>query len=169
MAAAVPRGDTGCMPSIHHQRRSPSRVAVVCAPFARILPAVAVVLVLATIGFSDEPARDGGFAALSTLRSMTPDQLAARPRVRVRGTITQRMGYWFIVQDATGGIRVDFQQARDEGVWNGDKDGPAEGAVGRGMEVEGIVAQGEIAPTVLPIAARVLGPEPLPPARPVDG
>ena len=132
------------------------------------MPALALVLALSTSGFSDEPARDDGFVPLSTLRCMRPEQLAARPRVRVRGVITQRMGYWFIVQDATGGIRVDFQQARNEGVWNGDKNGPAEGAVGRGMEVEGIVAQGEIAATVLPIAARVLGPEPLPPARPVD-
>ena len=117
------------------------------------------------------PAQAAGapeYDSIASLRQLSVEQLAERRHVRIHGTITQRLGYWFIVQDSTGGIRVDFQQARAEGVWTGVKDGPAEGRVGLGMEIEGLLVQGEIAPTVLPIAARVLGPEPLPPPRPCD-
>ena len=117
------------------------------------------------------PAQAAGapeYDSIASLRQLSVEQLAERRHVQIRGTITQRLGYWFIIQDTTGGIRVDFRQAQAEGVWTGAKDGPADGRVGLGMEIEGLVVQGEIAPTLLPLAVRVLGPEPLPPPRPVD-
>ena len=110
-----------------------------------------------------QAAEEHGYASIASLRQLAVEQLAERRHIRIRGTITQRLGYWFIVQDSTGGIRVDFRQAQAEGVWTGVKNGPADGRVGLGMEIEGLLVQGEIAPTVLPITARVLGPEPLPP------
>ena len=36
-------------------------------------------------------------ASIASLRQLSVEQLAERRQVRVRATITQRLGYWFIV------------------------------------------------------------------------
>lgn len=108
------------------------------------------------------------FRPIAELRGLSRAELAARPAVRIKGVITQRVGHWFVVQDASGGIRVDFRPASREGVWSGPPDGPPEGRVGLGMEVAGIAVRGEFAPTVLPQSVRFLPAETLPPAREAD-
>ena len=145
-----------------------SRKLMTMGRYVCLVGCLAYSLLWLEVAIPAQAASDREHDSIGSLRQLPVEQLAERRRVRIRGTITQRLGYWFIVQDATGGIRVDFQQAQAEGVWTGVKNGPAEGRAGLGMEIEGIVVQGEIAPTVLPITAQVLGPEPLPPPRPVD-
>lgn len=130
--------------------------------------AVAMAISTATLVAAGRVAADEPFQPIDSLRSLSAERLAEQPAVRIKGVITQRLSHWFILQDATGGIRVDFRPARSAGVWAGSEEGPPEGRVGLGMEVDGVVMMGEVAPTVLPRSVRFLAPEPLPAARPAD-
>jgi signal transduction histidine kinase/CheY-like chemotaxis protein len=112
-----------------------------------------LVLALAACSRGGSPVR----TTIQQVRDLSPEQVRAGVRVRLRGTVT----YFdpsidvVYVQDATGGIAVDTIE--DRRVW-----GP-----GQIVEVSGLAAAGGAAPRVIQPNLKVIGGGPLPEAMPI--
>ena len=97
--------------------------------------------------------------------------------VRVRGVVTwtevtNRIFaspnlYWFTIQDSSGGIGIRVGLARQDHIWRGDDAALTRIAPGAEVEVEGLRTSGGFAPIIKPKTIRILGEQPLPPARPM--
>jgi len=95
-----------------------------------------------------------GTTRIDAVETFDPDRFAGR-RVKIQGVVTLRMiGQGFIVQDASGGLRVLTRQTND--VRLGDL-----------VEVIGFPAIGDFSPYLEEAAFRTLGTGPMPTAKPV--
>ncbi len=106
---------------------------------------------------------------IGDLRSLSRQQSGNAKAVRVQGVVTWLNGRDNLtVQDASGGIWIEFVESRKRGVWRGD-DAVLDRAVeGMEVEIEGRVDPGGYAPMILPSALRLLSAKPLPPATPME-
>ncbi len=107
-------------------------------------------------------------------RALSAEAVAQRPTVRVRAVVTFVISHPaperpavtnFTVQEEETGIWVDLSRARRDGIWAGDEKAIEALREGTEVEVEGVLAQGGLAPNIIPRTVRVLGEKPLPPAR----
>jgi signal transduction histidine kinase len=114
--------------------------------------------------FAEEPPA----MTLGAVRSLSAEQVAAHPRIRVRGIVTviREAAAAMFVQDESAAIHVSFRQAADRGLWAGSL--PADLVEGAEVEVEGELTPGGFSPPLLPIAVRSLGTRPLPTTRGLD-
>jgi signal transduction histidine kinase len=135
---------------------------------ALTLWALSIGCVFASPADAGPAAEAGGLTPIGTIRKLPFDELSARPAARVRGVVTQRWSAALILQDHTGGIYVDFEFARDEGVWAGEPGGPSGAGVGMEIEVEAVADPGGFSPMLMPSAIHVIGTAPLPQARVTD-
>jgi signal transduction histidine kinase len=119
-------------------------------------------------------ARELPLADVAELRALSPEAVALRPAVRVRAVVTFVISHPaggraevtnFTVQEGGTGIWVNLERARRDGIWTGDETGLAALHEGALVEVEGLLAQGGLAPNILPSSVRVVGEMPLPQAR----
>lgn len=108
-------------------------------------------------------------SSIADLRSLSRDEIAQTPRVRIRGVVTHvhHPAKALFVQDDSAATYVTFSLAASRGLW------PAEGiptgvAVGVELEVEGVLDPGGFSPPILPTRVRVLGTKALPHPQPVD-
>ena len=104
---------------------------------------------------------------IAEVRSLPVAELATNPPIRIRGVVTLRGVNSIVIQDNTAGIYVNFDFARKRGVWEGDGI-PDAVHVGDEIEIDGTIDPGGFSPPVLPREVRVLGSQPLPPARQTD-
>jgi signal transduction histidine kinase len=118
------------------------------------------------IGFA--VAEERPLMTIGAVRGMSSEEVAAHPRIRVRGVVTvlREAAEAAFVQDDSAGIHVSFRQAADRGLWSGSlPTGIAEGAR---IEIEGEITPGGFSPPLLPITVHVLGTSPLPGSRSLD-
>lgn len=134
-------------------------------PF-RLNVAVAVLVAAAATGAARaaEP-----LAHIGEVRSLPSDDAARSRPVHVRGVVTwQGLREQLIVQDDTGGCWLEMSEARARHVWTGDDAIFDAIRVGQELEITGVSGSGGYAPVILPATLRVLGPQPLPRARPME-
>lgn len=119
-------------------------------------------------------ARDLPRLRVAEARALSAEAVAQRPTVRVRAVVTFVISHPaperpavtnFTVQEEETGIWVDLSRARRDGIWAGDEKAIEALREGTEVEVEGVLAQGGLAPNIIPRTVRVLGEKPLPPAR----
>jgi signal transduction histidine kinase len=127
---------------------------------------------LITVALSS--AREAPRLRVAEARALSAEAVAQRPTVRVRAVVTFVISHPaperpvvtnFTVQEEETGIWVDLSRARRDGIWAGDEEAIAALREGTEVEVEGVLAQGGLAPNIIPRTVRVLGEKPLPPAR----
>ncbi len=106
---------------------------------------------------------------IGEVRLMSREQTGRGTLIRARGVVTWLNGRDNLtVQDDSGGIWVDFVQARNAGVWHGDDSVLDKAVEGMEIEVEGRIDPGGYAPLLLPSTLRLLGSKPLPSAAPMQ-
>ena len=115
------------------------------------------------IALAEEP-----LTRIGEVRLMSREQTGLALPVRMRGVVT----WWngrdnLTVQDDSGGIWIEFAEARNRGVWRGDNSILDKALEGIEVEIEGRIDPGGYAPMILPASLRILGTKPLPPAAPM--
>jgi hypothetical protein len=119
-------------------------------------------------------ARELPLAHVAELRALSPEAVALRPAVRVRAVVTFVISHPaggraevtnFTAQEEATGIWVNLERARRDGIWTGDETAVDALHEGAEVEIEGVLAQGGLAPNILPSSVRVVGERPLPQAR----
>ena len=119
-------------------------------------------------------AQELSLARVAEVRALSPEAVAQRQAVRVRAVVTFVISHPaperpavtnFTVQEEATGIWVDLERARRDGIWAGEEAVIASLREGTEVEIEGVLAQGGLAPNILPRSVRVLGEKPLPQAR----
>jgi signal transduction histidine kinase len=112
---------------------------------------------------ADEP-----IVRIGEVRSLSREDAAKSRPVRVRGVVTwQGLREQLIVQDDTGGCWLEMSEARGRGLWATDDVIFDSIRVGHVLEIEGVTGPGGYAPVILPSGLRMVGKQPLPPARPM--
>jgi signal transduction histidine kinase len=102
---------------------------------------------------------------IGDVRLMSRETTGRGLPVHVRGVVTWRNGRDNLtVQDDSGGIWIEFVEARARGVWRGDNAVLDKAVEGMEVEIEGRIDPGGYAPMILASALRILGAKPLPPA-----
>ncbi|MEO8617540.1 MAG: hypothetical protein ABI600_20585, partial [Luteolibacter sp.] len=106
---------------------------------------------------------------IGDIRVMSREEIAKAVPIRIRGVVT----WWnsrdnLTVQNDSGGIWVDFVQARNSDVWRGDDSILDKAVEGMEIEVEGRIDPGGYAPLILPSTLRILAAKPLPPGAPMN-
>jgi signal transduction histidine kinase len=104
---------------------------------------------------------------IAAVRQLGPPEVAANPEVRVRGVVTRVTTHMFFLQDDTDAIYVNMRVARSRGLL-GPGAVPADIALGRVVEVEGLLTPAGFAPAILPRSVTVVGTQPLPEPPPAD-
>ena len=119
-------------------------------------------------------AEESPLAQVAEVRALSPEAEAQRPAVRVRAVVTFVISHPedgraevtnFTVQEDGTGIWVNLEWARGDEIWAGDESVIVALREGAEVEIEGVLAQGGLAPNILPRSVRVLGAKPLPQAR----
>ena len=120
-------------------------------------------------------AQESPFSRVAEVRALSPEAaVAQRPAVRVRAGVTFVISHPedgrpevtnFTIQEEAAGIWVNLEWARRDQIWAGDETVIAALREGAEVEIEGVLAQGGLAPNILPRSVRVLGAKPLPQAR----
>ena len=119
-------------------------------------------------------AQESPLARVAEVRALSTEAVAQRPAVRVRAVVTFVISHPaperpavtnFTVQEDGTGIWVNLERGRRDEIWAGDETVIADLREGAEVEIEGVLAQGGLAPNILPRSVRVLGEKPLPPAR----
>lgn len=105
---------------------------------------------------------------IGKVRLMSREETGRGLPIHVRGVVTWRNGrHNLTVQDETGGIWIDFVEARSRHVWHGDNTVLDKASEGMEVEIEGRTDPGGYAPMILPSNLRILAAKPLPPAAPM--
>ncbi|MEY3896245.1 MAG: hypothetical protein RLZZ214_1765 [Verrucomicrobiota bacterium] len=105
---------------------------------------------------------------IGDVRSLSRETTSRALPIRVRGVVTWLNGRDNLtVQDDSGGIWIDFVEARIRDVWRGDDTVLDNAVEGMEIEVEGRIDPGGYAPMILPSTLRILGAQPLPQAAPM--
>ncbi|MEI6193251.1 MAG: sensor histidine kinase [Verrucomicrobiota bacterium] len=104
---------------------------------------------------------------IAAIRSLSREDAKQGFPVEVRGVVTWGGSSWFILQDETGGLTVNLGLARRSGVWRGGTN-TLTLHVGEEVQIVGVCHAAGFAPDILPKTIRVLGKQPLPPARPME-
>jgi signal transduction histidine kinase len=116
----------------------------------------------------------GTFAAepitrIADIRSLSSEVAVTGLPVRVRGVVTWRNSPdEFVLQDDSGGSWVLIDDSRRSGIWKGDDAVRSQVHEGMEVEIDGVTHAAGFAPVIWPKTMRILGPKPLPPARPLD-
>lgn len=113
-----------------------------------------------------------GFSAekltqIAEVRSLSSEEAGNSIPVLIRGVMTTPGGISFAIQDEQDGVWINVFEARRLGYWKGDDAVLAAATEGMEVEISGITDSGGYAPTILPETMKVLGPKPLPQARPI--
>lgn len=106
---------------------------------------------------------------IGDVRTLAWDDAAKSLPVRVRGVVTYR-GFrdQVVVEDDTGGCWLEMSEARGRRLWAGNDASFDSIRVGDLLEIEGVSGSGGYAPVILPTSLRIVGKQPLPPARPME-
>ena len=119
--------------------------------------------VIACLGLEEASAAGLDAQPIATLRKLSPEAVEGEPAVRVRGVVTWRDDWNFVLQEGDGGIFVNFYRARKRGLIQ-DASFLDNVIPGVEVEVEGRLVPAGFAPALLPTAIRVIGsattPEP---------
>ena len=107
---------------------------------------------------------------IADVRSLSRDAAAKALPVQVRGVVTWRggIGGQLTVQDDTGGVWVNIEEARKRQLWHGEESVLAQIREGLELEIDAVSDPGGYAPVLLPRSLRIAGEKPLPSARPMD-
>ena len=126
---------------------------------------------LALLWFSCQGAFGEGTAVIThvaDIRGLSREQAKLNSPVQLRGVVTWvGSTNWFIFQDETGGVTVNVGLAHRSGVWPVADTNIFFLQAGDEVVIEGEAHAAGFAPIVLPRSLRVLGNQPLPPARPM--
>lgn len=137
-------------------------------PVRAFRPSLALMLaLLAAVGREVRAAEP--ITRIADVRSLSREEAAQGRPVRVRGVVTWR-GFrdQMTVQDATGGSWILVGDARNRRLWGADEAVLKTIRVGHLLEIEGLTDPGAYAPGILPRSLRIVGEEPLPPARRIE-
>jgi signal transduction histidine kinase len=108
---------------------------------------------------------DDGFMPIAEAKSLPFGEAERGRPVRIKGVV---IWHWqpervhLMVQDESAGIWVNVKEAGEVSLWQGTAEDLAAIEVGSEVEIDGVIARGGFAPTVLPRGIRVAGRQPLP-------
>jgi hypothetical protein len=112
--------------------------------------------VIACLGLEEASAAGLDAQPIATLRKLSPEAVEGEPAVRVRGVVTWRDDWNFVLQEGDGGIFVNFYRSRKRGLIQ-DASFLDNVIPGVEVEVEGRLVPAGFAPALLPTAIRVIG------------
>jgi hypothetical protein len=124
-----------------------------------------VMLVLAGVAASSGAAAE--LQSIAAVTSLSLEELAREPVVRVRGVVTWSQPYEFVLQDGDRGLYVNISLAIERGIATG-ADFPRDMPPGTVVEVEGRLIRGGFSPPLLPHELSIVGTAPLPAPQPFD-
>lgn len=104
---------------------------------------------------------------LAEIRTLSREELAVNPPVKVRATVTRARRHSLFIQDDSAGMYVNVARARLLGVMPSEVPIP-DVPLGSEVEIEGVADPGGFSPIILPKTVRVIGTAPVPLARLVD-
>ena len=122
------------------------------------------VIVTVCLGLEEAAATGIGVQPIATLRQLSPEAVEGEPAVRVRGVVTWRDQWNFVLQEGDGGIFVNFYRSRKRGLIQ-DASFLDDVVPGVEVEVEGRLVPAGFAPALLPTAIRVIGSATMPEPR----
>jgi signal transduction histidine kinase len=121
------------------------------------------VIVIVCLCFEEAAATGIDVQPIAALRQLSPEAVAGEPAVRVRGVVTWRDDWNYILQEGDSGIFIFLRAMRNRGL-TPDFSLLDDLVPGAEVEVEGRLIPGGFSPAILATASRVIGsaktPEP---------